>query len=91
MSKLIITKDKFVFVDVSTIAKKLLGTIELYAYFDQDDIEWAIDSVEEIDEALELSVPIVIEGGHLPKMKPFGDISKTVKDGYIYVKYSDLF
>tara|TARA_R110002167_G_scaffold79098_2_gene218562 strand:+ start:1285 stop:1563 length:279 start_codon:yes stop_codon:yes gene_type:complete len=91
MNNLIITKDRFVYLDVSNKAMKLFGNIELYAYLSGEDAEWAIGSIDELEEALSMNLPIVIEGGHLPKHRPFSKVDKLINNGYVYVKYADLF
>ncbi len=90
MNRLIITKkDNFVFIDVTEIADKLLGVIDLYALHD-DETESHLESALEIDEALHLKLPIVIEAGHLPTQyrNDWKDSDKKLIDGKWYRRFN---
>ena len=92
-----ITKDNFVWLDVT----KRIGDSpmlwlenELYVVYD-DDSESLLESVDEVLEALRLELRICIEGGYLPsKYTPqknwWGNAKKVIKDGYVYVRWSDV-
>ena len=95
-----ITKDNFVWLDVTEAMKQGQKTREeywlaheLYAVYD-DGSDSMLESHEEIDEALSLDVKICIEVGHLPVENKqriiWEDTDKKLIDGYWYVKISDL-
>jgi len=92
-----ITKDKFVWLDVTKRIKKspmLWVENELYAVHD-DDSDSLLESVEEVIEAINLGLRICMEGGYLPsKYTPqkdwWGKAKKVVKDGYVYVRWTDV-
>jgi hypothetical protein len=92
-----ITKDNFVWVDVTERIKKspmLWVENELYVVYD-DDSESLLESVDEVLEAIRLELRVCIEGGHLPsKYTPqknwWAKAKKVVKDGYVYVRWSDV-
>ena len=92
-----ITKDKFVWLDVTDRIKKspmLWVENELYAVHD-DDSESLLESVEEVIEAINLGLRICMEGGYLPsKYIPqknwWGKAKKVVKDGYVFVRWNDV-
>jgi len=92
-----ITKDKFVWLDVTKRIKKsptLWVENELYAVHD-DDSDSLLESVEEVIEAINLGLRICMEGGYLPsKYIPqknwWGKAKKVVKDGYVYVRWNDV-
>ena len=96
-----ITKDNFVWLDVTEAMKhghkkreEYWLAHELYAVYD-DDSESLLESHTEIDEALQLGVKVCIEGGYLPAQHTthprwWNNAKKLIKDGYIYVRWSDV-
>ena len=92
-----ITKDKFVWLDVTKRIKKspmLWVENELYAVHD-DESDSLLESEEEVIEAINLGLRICMEGGYLPsKYTPqkdwWGKAKKVVKDGYVYVRWTDV-
>ena len=99
MSKAIVTKDNFIYKDVTDQMKygekareALWYAHELYAIHD-DDSESLLESHEEIDEAIKLGLRVAIEVGHMPrkqKRKWFYSADKELNDGYWYVKVADI-
>ena len=68
------------------------SNINMYAIF-EDETESLVTSVGEILECLEMKVPVCIELG-FTKEKPvknwFHEADKLLKDGFWYVKISDV-
>jgi len=91
MSRLILCNDGFVWMDVTQEAKEIFssGALELYVLYD-DESESLVESVDEINEALELGLPIVIEGGLLKNSIPFHEADKKLINGYWYVRMAEL-
>lgn len=91
MNRLIVNGDGFVWLDVTQEAKEIFssGALELYVLYG-DDTESLIESVDEINEALELELTIAVEGGHLKSCVPFNDADKKLIDGYWYIKMTEL-
>ena len=72
MEKVIVTKDNFVWLNVTEQMKyghkkreELWLAHELYVLHD-DETDSVLETHEEIDEALNNGNPVVIEGGYLP-------------------------
>ena len=99
MSKAIVTKDNFIWMDVTDkmrhgnkAREAFWHYNELYAIHD-DDSESLLESHEEIDEAIKLGLRIGIEVGYMPrkqKRKWFYSAEKELIDGYWYVKVADI-
>lgn len=91
MSRLILCNDGFVWMDVTQEAKEIFssGALELYVLYD-DESESLVESVDEINEALELGLSIVIEGGLLKNSIPFHEADKKLINGYWYVRMAEL-
>ena len=91
MSKLVVFKDGFVWLDVTQKAKDIFlsGTLSLYVLY-PDETEALIESVDEINEALKLGLTIAIEGGYLKNSIPFNEADKKLINGYWYIKMSEL-
>ena len=91
MNKLVVFKDGFVWLDVTHKAKEIFssGLFELYVLYD-DESEGLVESIDEINEALELGLTIAIEGGHLKNSVPFHEADKKLINGYWYVKMAEL-
>lgn len=99
MSRALVTRDNFIWMDVTDQMKyghkereTLWMAHELYAIY-EDDSDSLLESHEEIDEALKLGVRIAIGVGHMPrkqKRKWFYSADKELIDGYWYVKVADI-
>jgi methylmalonyl-CoA mutase cobalamin-binding subunit len=87
-SRLIITKpDKFLFIDVTDIAEKLIDSVELFIWNGKH--ESVVEYIFDIRKAIREGNKIVLAGGNLPN-KNFSKLEKVLMDGYWYVKYADL-
>jgi len=94
MSRLIITDDNFVFIDVTSMAQELYKCVDLYMYFEHEQSESLIESEEELEYAERQGITIVMEGGHLPKNVAakikWAEAQKITHEGYNYVRTKDI-
>ena len=92
MNRLITFSDGFCWWDVTDKAVHIYNTevIELYVLYD-DETESLIESKDELFEAINLKLPIAMQLGFI-KTKPtfWNNCKRFLKDGYWYVKVSDL-
>lgn len=91
MNRLIVKNDGFVWIDITQEAKEIFfsNALELYVLYD-DNTESLIESVDEINEAIELGLIIAIEGGYFKNSIPFNNADKKLIDGYWYIKMTEL-
>ena len=94
-----ITKDNFVWLDVTKKCKSSLSTLELWAAHELYEVEengtdHLIEEADSIPSIIKYGSRICIEVGHLPKSyvpkDSWKDTDKILKDGYWYVKMTDL-
>lgn len=94
MNRLIITDDNFVHIDVTSVARTLYGSVDLFMYFEHEQSESLIESEEELDYAERQGITIVMEGGHLPKEVAakikWAGAQKITHEGYNYVRTKDI-
>ncbi len=99
MSKAIVTRDNFIWKDVTAeVADLSSNKAALYIMqgvyaLHEDESESLLESTEELAEALKLGLRIVQEVGYMPrkqKRKWFYSADKELIDGYWYVKVADL-
>ena len=87
------TKDKFSWWIVTDMAHKIFETdsIPLYVIYD-DESESLIESIEELQEAINLNLPIAMELGYIKEDKPslWEKCERVLKNGHWYVKLSDV-
>ncbi len=87
-NRLIISKpENFVFIDVTDIAEKLIGSDELFIWDGKHKL--VVDYVFDIREAIREGKKIVLCVGNFHQEK-FLKLDKVLINGYWYVKYSDL-
>lgn len=97
-----LTKDSFVWLDITKQCKRGGNNIEeqwianhLYAVDPEDDTEYLLESIHEVEQAVNNNLRICIEVGEMPQQKPkregwFNKAKKIVHKGYVYVKYNDI-
>ncbi|MHA1290929.1 MAG: hypothetical protein ACTSPB_26390 [Candidatus Thorarchaeota archaeon] len=102
MSKVIVTRDNFIWKDVTAEVDNSRGfpTPHRQWYLDmgvyalhEDESDTLLESEEELKEALKLGLRVVQEVGYMPrkqKRKWFFSADKQLIDGYWYVKIADL-
>lgn len=87
-NRLIISKpENFVFIDVTDIAEKLIGSDELFIWDGKHKL--VVDYVFDIREAIREGKKIVLCVGNL-RQENFLKLEKVLINGYWYVKYADL-
>jgi hypothetical protein len=87
----IIFKDGFAWKNVSNKARQLLknNVLTIYAVDPYQEIEWVVDTEEELDSAIVSGYAICIEVGYIDKARFITrriDDDKVLIDGSIYTK-----
>lgn len=92
-SRLYTTKDKFSWWIVTDKAHMIFKTesIPLYVIY-EDDSESLIESIDELQEAINLNLPIAMELGYIKEERPslWDKCERVLKNGHWYVKLSDV-
>lgn len=92
-NRLIITKDNFIFADVSDIAHLIYDRVDVFMYDAKTGVESLADTIEEIDFYIANDRALVIECGHMPKQphnKWWEEAEKITHEGHIYVRTKDI-
>lgn len=92
MSRLYTTKDNFSWWIVTDKAEKIFkaDSIPLYVIY-EDESESLIESIEELQEAINLNLPIGMELGYIkPKPSLWEKCERVLRNGHWYVKLSDV-
>jgi hypothetical protein len=91
-NRLIITKDNFIFADVSDIAHLIYDRVDVFTYDPSIDVESEAVTAEDIVHCPDGSI-LVIECGHMPKQphnKWWEEAEKITHEGHIYVRTKDI-
>tara|TARA_R110001632_G_scaffold50941_1_gene126897 strand:- start:24387 stop:24677 length:291 start_codon:yes stop_codon:yes gene_type:complete len=92
-NRLIVTKDNFIFIDVSDIAHLIYEKEDVFMYDAHTDTESLADTIEEINFYIANDRTLVIEGGHMPKHTNnewWSNSEKITHEGYVYVRMKDI-
>jgi len=92
MNRLIVFKDRFVFVDVTDIAKSLWGKEDLYVVDIDRNTKHLIEKKDDLNHWLGSgTLKICIKGGHLPtpSIDWWSKSEKITHKGYVYVRTKD--